>query len=218
MNIAGAWKILRNAHRGDIGLLYSIDEFSLLIVWACHVKHIPCIIQMSLIGADDPGSFEISRLSVLTRLKLSAFKAADRVIGLSTALTESCAAAGISNDRIVRIPNGVDTTRFSFTPQETDAIRQKLKLNNQRKYVCFVGSALHRKGIDVVVSAFIEVAGQMSVTWSCLIVGNYEFQDHTRNDQSRRDLVIALQAEAKQAEIRRSHSLVGAGRQRPMNI
>ena len=199
-NLKITWTILCRSQQNDMVLLYSTDEFSLLPILACRIKKIPSVIQMSLLGADDPGSFSISTFSVLTRIKLAAFNYCDLVIGLSSALTDSCASAGIPSTKIIRIPNGVDPEIFFDASERKTEIRDALGLAQDRMYVSFVGSALHRKGIDVVVRAFVEVTKELADV-DLLIVGNYEFTDHSRNEQSRRDLVFQLQTEAEQAGI-----------------
>ena len=188
-NVNVATKLLRYGSAGEVALLYSVDEFSIIVTTVCRWKRMKTIIQMSLVGADDPGSFQYSWYSVLTRMKIRAFHIADLVIGLSTALTTSCIRAGIDARKIVRIPNGVDLQTF-HPPADRNQKKRDVKLDESQTHLIFVGSALHRKGIDVLIPCFVEIAKCQNV--ELLVVGEHEFDDGARNDQGRRDLVASL--------------------------
>jgi glycosyltransferase involved in cell wall biosynthesis len=114
-------------------------------------------------------------------------------------LVESCLQAGLDANRVVRIPNGVCLERFPpSTPSGKQAARLSLGLDPHRQYIAFVGSALHRKGIDVVVEAFAQVAHRLPRV-DLLVIGPCDFHDATRHDPSRQKLVDQLKERLREA-------------------
>lgn len=186
-----AWRLLRRGRRYDVLQFYIVDDFTWLVIAAARLRGVQTVIQISLLGADDPLSFRPSLLGLSTAIKRSCFHRVDRVIGLSQALTRSCELAGIDPHRVVRIPNGVDLQQFAPAGTDQAAIRRHLGLDPQRRYLVFVGSAIHRKGIDVLIAAFIAGAGPTPDV-ELLIVGPCDFSDRTRHAPARQHLVEQL--------------------------
>jgi len=81
---------------------------------------------------------------------------------------------GISSKRIVNIPNGVDLSRFHpvSSPGEKAAIRQKLGLGVGEEIILFVGYIAPRKGVDLLVKAWSEIA-RMRPKAHLVLVGPY---------------------------------------------
>lgn len=178
---------------------YVVSEFTHSVMRATRQMPVRHMIQISLIGADDPSSFQRTWLGISTRAKLASFRAATSVICLSNALLASCRRVGLSDRHLKRIPNGVDLTNFvSRFAEDNRSAKELLGLSATRRYLIFVGSAIHRKGIDVLIPAFIRFAPTQSDV-DLLIVGPHDFSDRTRHDPSRAELVQHLQAELQQA-------------------
>ena len=182
--------LLKLAHDGDVLQWYVVGEFTGSVIRLAKKRGWRNVIQISLIGADDPSSFRAKFLGISTALKRRCFHQADRIVGLSRALTDSCLRARIPPDRVLRIPNGVALTQFSPTANKSQP-REALGLDTQRRYLVFVGSAIDRKGIDVAISAFIRLAAAIDDV-DLLIVGPCDFHDTTRHDSSRQQLVNTL--------------------------
>jgi glycosyltransferase involved in cell wall biosynthesis len=181
----------RRARPGDIVQWYIVGEFTWIVIRMARRQRWRNVIQISLIGADDPSSLPTGRLGISTALKRYCFRQADRVIGLSRALTESCLRAGLEPARVLRIPNGVCLDQFPPGVPDKSQVRKSLGLDPGRRYVIFVGSALHRKGIDVVIPAYIQLARAVADV-DLLIVGPCDFRDTTRHDPARQQLVTKL--------------------------
>jgi glycosyltransferase involved in cell wall biosynthesis len=181
----------RNAGPGDVLQWYVIGDFTWFTIRLARRRGWRNVIQVSLLGADDPSSFRASLIGVSTALKRNCFNQADRIIGLSRALTDSCRRAGIPPERILRIPNGVDLSLFQPPDRAKSQVRESLGLAANRRYVVFVGSAIRRKGIDVAIKAFIQLASAIPDV-DLLVVGPCDFGDLTRHDPSRQQLVDEL--------------------------
>lgn len=172
-----AWIILRCGSNNDILIFETLDTFTILVFCVARLRGLRTIVRMSLIGADDPYSvlLRIRKGQVWEYLRLLLFKNTDLVIAISTAMVESCRDAGLAKERVVHIPYGIDTQKFKvmngFSKTE---IRQKLALHPNKKYVIFVGSAIERKGIDILVDTFILLRENLKDV-ELLIVGPNEF-------------------------------------------
>lgn len=170
------WIIWRNGKRNDIVQVYSIDEFSWIPTWLARLKGMHPVVQMNLLGSDDPGAIveRMRRGNIIVGLKLKTFHLAEAVIGLSTALTNSYRSVGLNPAKILRIPNGVDLQ--TFRPIKSDgrvALRKDLGFRVDRRYILFVGDALYRKGIDVLIKAFIRVTRQFDDV-ELIIIGRHK--------------------------------------------
>ena len=173
--------LMRHGRRNDIVQFYVVGELTRLVIAYANLRGMKPVIQISLCGADDPLAIKSSFLGISSRLTKSCFFAVHRVISLSSALLNSCREFGLPDRQLQQIPNGVDAQRFKGAEPETrDQICKRLKLDPQKQFVVFVGSAIHRKGIDVVIPAFIELA-EYNPNVDLLIVGPCDFSDHTRH-------------------------------------
>lgn len=191
----------RHARSGDVVQLYVVGDWTWLLLRTAQQLGLRVIIQISLVGADDPSSFQRSWLGVSTWLKKQCFFRVERIIGLSRALTRSCHDAGIPPDRVVRIPNGVDLEQF---PSQNPELRRvhclRLGYDPQRLRLVFVGSAILRKGIDVAIGAFQQLAREIPKV-DLLIVGPCDFSDRTRHDAQRDACLQKLRTELQEDQL-----------------
>lgn len=190
-----AWILWREGRNNDIVQLYGSNEFSVLPVWAAQIRGMHPVIHMTLLGSDDPGSIRASRKNIFRNLELAAFRRAEAIIGYSSAQTNSCYCAGFDADKVVQIPAGADLNLFYPPNKRQQAnLRQTLGLRPDQRYIVFVGSAQSRKGIDVLIRAFIQVAQRLSDV-ELLIVGPCDFSDLSRYNPARQQLVDELKEE-----------------------
>jgi len=187
-----AWILHRHARPGDILQLYIVDDWTWVTLRVARWKRMRTIIQISLVGADDPASFRSSWWGISTAWKAGCFRQVDRVIGLSRALTDSCLQAGVPQEKILRIPNGVDLGVFpGVSPALRESRCRELGLAPAATRIVFVGSAIRRKGIDTAVEAF-RILARRRPEVELLVVGPDDFSDATRHDASRAELVDRL--------------------------
>ena len=195
MAMRSAWMLLREGQQNDIVQLYGCNEFSVLPVSVARARGMHPVIRMTLMGADAPSSLRRDIRRILGILKLEAFHRAEAIVSLSSSLTNSCHSAGLDPDKIVRIPNGVDLQVFHPLSKSGKAsLRQALGLRPNQRYIVFVGSADSRKGIDVLIRAFIQVARRLGDVAS-LIVGPCDFTDLSRYELAHQQLVDELKEE-----------------------
>lgn len=136
---------------------------------------IPTILKQTMLRSDV--EFSGGRL-LLVRLNRWATDRADKIVTLSATMTQQLEEAGVAKDKLVEIFQGVDTALFHpVSDQERTALRAKLGLDLSATYIIFVGGVIHRKGIDVLVRAFGEIA-QLNTSLRLIVVGPRDFVDH----------------------------------------
>ncbi|MFC2023140.1 glycosyltransferase family 4 protein [Chloroflexota bacterium] len=194
-SLQSAWILWRQGHRGDIVQLYSCNEFSFLVTTLARARGMHPVMRMTLIGFDDPASIAQHAGKWQRALKLGAFRQAEVMVGCSTAQTDSARSAGFDGPSVVRIPGGVDLAQYHpVDVAERKRLCKMLGLNDQKRYIVFVGSAIHRKGIDVLIQAFVSVAQQLDDV-DLLIVGPCDFGDQRRHAPTHQDLITQLRQE-----------------------
>ena len=79
---------------------------------------------------------------------------ADAFVAMSRAIAAECLAAGAAPERVVRLPHGVDTTRFSpASPDERQALRARQGLPESAVVVTYTGRLLRGKGLETLIEA-----------------------------------------------------------------
>lgn len=95
------------------------------------------------------------RYRLAVKLEQQALEQADCVVTISHALRDDLVRRGISPEKIVEIPNGVDTDYFQ--PREPDAeLIQKYELSG-KTIIGFIGSFYFYEGLEFLVDAAIEM-------------------------------------------------------------
>ncbi|MDE2184690.1 MAG: glycosyltransferase family 4 protein [Alphaproteobacteria bacterium] len=88
-------------------------------------------------------------------LERASFKGADRIVAVSDQVADYVVSAGFGRDRVLTIPNGVDTSRFRPNNAGED-IRSRLGLGSD-PVVGFIGSFKPWHGIAFLIKAFAEM-------------------------------------------------------------
>lgn len=188
LSLMSAWILLREGAPGDIVQLYSCSEFSFLVVWLAKKRHMHPVIRTTLLGSDEPSS----QRGILGTLKRSAFFQAESVINISSALAKSCLDAGLDPKQVALIPNGVDTNVYCpIDPTDRESLCDRLGLDASKRFIVFVGAATYRKGIDVLINAFLTIHDVMRDV-EVLVVGPCDFSDTSRFLPSRNEFVCEL--------------------------
>jgi glycosyltransferase involved in cell wall biosynthesis len=136
----------------DGGMLHSWVLFPLL-----HLLGKKTATRMTLLNSSsDPAGLARKRFP---GIRLLPYRLHHRVISISTALSMSYESVFGRDTRLVRITNGVDTRKFRPAEAgERDAERRALGLDPSLRYCTFVGRIGHRKGVDVLIEAWRDVA------------------------------------------------------------
>jgi glycosyltransferase involved in cell wall biosynthesis len=108
---------------------------------------------------------------------------ADRVIAVSAALADKMIALGAEANRVVTIPNGVDTAVFA--PMEKVEARQLTHLPQQVPIVVTTANLVPLKGIDLLIEAIASVTGADGAPAHLVVVGDGEEKDRLVAQASR---------------------------------
>ncbi len=127
----------------------------------------PVVVRVATGGAFG----DIARLHVIPfgRLMLRLARRADAVISLSQQITDELLEQGFAHARIVEIPNGVDTQRFTpASAEEKRRLRRELGLPLDGLQVIFTGRLSDQKGVDFLIRAWQDV--QRAHPQACLLL------------------------------------------------
>jgi len=129
---------------------------SLLAAHWAKRQGIPTLFESVLLDADTPGGVIKERFG---KLQVSLMKDFTRIIAISSFLKSDYVQNGFEANRVIVLTKGVDTAMFHplADPAQVAALRAELNLPVDCPILLFTGSAIERKGFDVLIRAFIEV-------------------------------------------------------------
>lgn len=166
------------------------------------LRRIPLIFEMTLLGDDDPLSVRANPARPRT-LRWRMFGSCEGYVAMSPAFLDSYRKAALPADRVRVIPQGVDTARFRpGDEQQRMQVRRQLDLEDNAELVVFVGSLIHRKGVDVLLRAWQTIYTQQP-TAHLLLVGNDTFD----SDDASGDLLQRCLSELQPAAGAHVHRL-----------
>ena len=126
------------------------------------------VIQTTLFGSDDGYSY--LRSHKFGRLRMRILSRIDALLAISRPLVDSFIACGFPERKIKYIPQGVDRARFApIDRSQRPGIRASLGLPEEAGVVVFVGTIIHRKGVDWLVESWIQVQKQNPQAVLCLV-------------------------------------------------
>ncbi|HEC35641.1 MAG TPA: glycosyltransferase family 1 protein [Anaerolineae bacterium] len=160
-------ELVRRRDDYEILNLFDLDSFDLLPVLIAKALGKSVLYRITMMPAN-PSRVVEKRGVALTSLGL---RLVDGFAVLSTAMVPFLEATGLSDRPIAFLPNHVDTALYRpASPSEKTELRRELGLEQDATYLCFVGSVVERKGVDVLLSAFGRVADQCAEA-RLLVVG-----------------------------------------------
>jgi glycosyltransferase involved in cell wall biosynthesis len=160
------WRRMASLHRkfDVVHIFNGRPVFNLLAVPAARFFGKPVIVEMSLVGSDDPltlrgGTGEFGEaLSSRLPVRFWLYRLADRYVTKSDPLTAAYALSGLPSEKLRYIPYGVSTTLFApATDAERSEMRARLGLEVEGPVVLFVGGISPRKGVHTLLAAFRRV-------------------------------------------------------------
>lgn len=168
--VSATWALLRGREDFDLIHIFGIGPFNLLPLLAAKALGKRVVCQMTMMPSDSQRLG--GRVWPLVRAELSLI---DGFLALSTPLRRVLQAQQIRGRPVAVIPNGVDVEVFRPAgPSGKARLREGLGLEPDGKYICFVGTVEERKGVDVLLSTFFEVAAKRPDT-RLLVVGRDDF-------------------------------------------
>ena len=114
----------------------------------------PLLFEMTLLGTDDAITL-LSTKHKFSKLRQAIFRRCDGYAAISPVLEQRYHEAGLSSRKVRLLAQGVDVRRFS--PGLCPAVREELGIPKASPVFVFVGSLIKRKGIDILLNAWIEI-------------------------------------------------------------
>ena len=149
------FRLWRERRRIDIVHVHTLTD-ALYTAWLyCRLRRIPLVFEMTLQGTDDPLTIRASD-NRLRWIRWALVSRCDGYVAISEALAEAYRQAGLPPERLRVIPQGVDTERFA-PAQDADSIRAAVDLPAAAPVLVFVGSLIERKGIDLLLAAWVKI-------------------------------------------------------------
>ncbi len=100
-----------------------------------------------------------------------AFEQAKGIVSVSRPLKNKMTRVGISEAKIIIIPNGIDKTLFKHL--DKNVCRQKLSLDNNKKFILFIGNLVPVKGLTFLIEAMKTLSTDIHLN----IVGEGELKE-----------------------------------------
>jgi len=146
-------------HKGQYNLIHFHVLWwgSLLAANWARANEISCISESVLLDADTPGHIRQERFG---KLKVRLLKKFTNILVISDFLAKDFHQHGFPNQQIFNLMNSVDTTLF----HPIDSLKDKAELRvhyglpQNAFIILFVGSVIKRKGVDLLIHAFILAA------------------------------------------------------------
>jgi glycosyltransferase involved in cell wall biosynthesis len=171
------------AHRREYDLIHAhgVHHHAYAGFLAGRLLGKPAIVKLAGLNADTPGCIRRRRLG---RLQLGMLSLATRLVVTSHELYERTIAEGVREERVVRIPNGVDTDAFRpvDAPRRRE-LRQELGIPTQAKVAVFVGAVRPVKGLDVLAEKWPAVQAAVP-DLHLYLVGPYRVSEHWALDEA----------------------------------
>jgi PEP-CTERM/exosortase A-associated glycosyltransferase len=174
-------------YKPDVIHAHSPFTCGLVGVLAKYVTGIPTIYEMRGIWEDSHtsryGMAETSfRYRAVRSLETLALKNANVCFPISNALKDEIIGRGVSPDKIVIVPNGVDTRRFAPGPA-SDELVDLLNLKDKLVFG-YIGTFFAYEGLDLLVNAFESLAGKFR-SLTLMLVGDGELMPKLKNMASK---------------------------------
>jgi glycosyltransferase involved in cell wall biosynthesis len=148
------WNLVRQP-QFDVLHAHMIASPSILAVMAGKLTHKKTVVKVACSG--QYGDVSTAQHSFLGRWKLKlVLQNVDRLVCLTREMEKELLAAGASRNKIVRIPNGIDTDKFR--PSRNDGEKRQLQvtlgLSPDSFNILFMGRLTPQKRPDLVIEAF----------------------------------------------------------------
>lgn len=154
------------------------------LLWKLRWSGLPSLISLTMMP---PQAASLSSLMKLKMYNLYKFSPFSRVIVSSRAMASRVREQGGNRKQIEVIPNGVDLCRFSpaASRKERERLRVQLGFKPDDEIILFVGSLLPRKGADLLIAAWGEMAGAFPRSRLAIVGPAYAEEEKTlsRADQ-----------------------------------
>lgn len=181
----------------DVLLVCGFRILGIPAVPIARALRIPCVLKADSVGEMSGAFFDaglaragLSRRSPPFRLALALrnrlLRRADAFVAISSAVERELREAGVPPERIRRIPNGIEPTRFApADPQERRRLRKDLGLPMEGRIVVYTGRLVRTKGLLPLLEAWRALAASRPDA-RLVLVGSGGLDMHACEEELRR--------------------------------
>ncbi len=151
------WFFIR--HRGEFNIIHAhaLTHLSVLSIFLGKIFGKKSLLKVATAG----DITKISRSSLFkSRMLIRLFHYADIFISLSGDIKEEMLSAGVSEDKICSVFNGVNVSKFCPVDSNVKQAKRKQASSSYDKIVLFTGRLVKRKGVDVLLRAWKQVSAK----------------------------------------------------------
>lgn len=158
-------------------------------------------------GSRDPEWGRSDQYKYIARMEADAARGATRVLAITQALKDELIERGVDEDKIVLVPNGVDTERFTPLPRDEELAAQ---LGVAGKTVIgYVGTVVDYEGLDLL----LEAAATLKRTrddFRVLIIGDGAKLEELQESAAAQGLgdVVTFPGRVPHEEVERYYSII----------
>lgn len=138
-------------HKLDVVHILGQRVTTYVSILLCHVFKIPTVLKIPITHAHF--SWKSFPKLIILKLENLISRYASAYIAISTEIADQLTKEGFFQERIKRLPNGVDMKRF-FPAADKKSLREQLGLPVNKKIVLYSGRLINRKGFDLVLSTW----------------------------------------------------------------
>lgn len=130
------------------------------------------ILEMTLLGSDDPFSVGKSKIALLGLIRRWLFYKADIIISISPALTKAYKIYGMQIHKLKEVVNPVDINRsYPLNKNDKMNLRKRLGFKQNLTIILCVGIIIKRKGIDLLIKSFAKYINKYSFNATLILIG-----------------------------------------------
>lgn len=179
-----AWCLYRTRDDYDVIHVHGLNYHTAVAAMMGRKLGKPTLVKLANSGmASDIARTRSGRQLAGSRRLLPAALRCDCFVALSPAIVEELRAAGVSGERIVSIPNGVEIDEgIESRPRKPGKVQ-----------VVFMGRLHHQKGADVLVEASRLLVERGTADWTVRIVGDGPVRSHLEDLADQRNLSAVVE-------------------------
>jgi len=164
--------LFRRRHEFDVLHIHAVNFLHAAAIHAAKLLGIPVLVRSSLEG-DLPDPHQ----SRSDWIHYRCLHLADRFVVLSRRLEEEYLQGGVPEEKVIRIPNGVDTGKYAaVSPRRRRLLRRELKLPESGAILTYHGVFIQRKSIDWAIAVAEEYLVGLELT--LLLIGSPGRDEH----------------------------------------
>ena len=157
----------------------STDALYTSWLW-CRIRRRPILFEMTLIGADDAITV-MARNGRLDPVRQALFRRCDGYVAISPALEQRYHQAGLPAGNVRILPQGVDVDEFR-PMAGSEETRREWGVPASSPVLMFIGSLIHRKGIDVLLRAWAQIHA-VRPDAHLVLVGKHRFRGDPESER-----------------------------------